>query len=123
MSTLAFTPTRFQTKDIFIPTFLNKCDFVFIRQDAVRKPLTPSYPGPFRVLARHNKFYTVQLPSGRSNILIDRLKPAYIEQSTEPNQTSQSLTSPSNIQQQPETPAHQYTKKGREVHWPRKFKS
>lgn len=24
MSTLAFTPTRFQTKDIFVPTFLNK---------------------------------------------------------------------------------------------------
>lgn len=122
MSNLSFTPTRFQTKDIFVPESLSKCNFVFIRQDAVKRPLTPSYTGPFRVLARHSKFYTVLLPSGRSNISIDRLKPAYVEQSTEPDPKSQLPTTPGDIQYQPQTPAPKHTKKGRKVHWPSKYK-
>ncbi|CAE1287471.1 unnamed protein product [Acanthosepion pharaonis] len=67
------------TKDICVPS-LNNCDFVFVRQDTLKKPLTPSYSGPFRVLSRHTKFFTIQLSSGQSNISIDHLKPEYIEQ-------------------------------------------
>lgn len=121
MSTLVFTPTHFQTKDIYVPTFLDKCDFVFIWQDSVKKPLTPSYSGSFWVLARHDKFYTIQLTSGRSNISIDRLKPAYIEQNIQPTQTLSSPAPLSSTQQISETPEHQITKKGGRVHWPSKF--
>ncbi|CAE1232971.1 unnamed protein product [Acanthosepion pharaonis] len=56
MSSLAFTPTRYTSRDVYVPPSLLECEYVFVRQDSVRKPLTPHYAGPFRVLARTDKY-------------------------------------------------------------------
>lgn len=66
------------TKSLFVHPDLPTAEFVFIRNDTVRKPLQPNYDGPFRVLKRKEKVYTVQLPNRQTNISIDRLKPAYL---------------------------------------------
>ena len=50
---------------------------VFVRLDAVRKPLVPPYEGPFPVLDRSPKTFTVLRREKPVTISIDRLKPAF----------------------------------------------
>lgn len=66
------------SRTLFIHPDLKSCDYVFIRVDAVRKPLQPPYDGPYRVLSRGSKVYKIQLPNRCINVSIDRLKPAYV---------------------------------------------
>lgn len=66
------------SRTLFIHNELGKCEYVFIRNDSVRKPLVPPYDGPYRVISRNGKVYTVQLPNRTVNISIDRLKPAFV---------------------------------------------
>ena len=61
-----------------IPTALSTCSHVFIRVDAVRRPLSPPYEGPFLVLARGPKTFTVEKSSKPYVVTIDRLKPAAV---------------------------------------------
>lgn len=66
------------SRTLFIHSELNKCEYVFVRNDAVRKPLIPPYDGPYKVINRNDKVYKIQLPNRRINISIDRLKPAFL---------------------------------------------
>lgn len=72
-------------KTLFIHPDLPTADFVFVRNDAVRKPLSPNYDGPYKVINRKNKYYTLQLPNRQTNVSIDRLKPAYLLNTPESN--------------------------------------
>ncbi len=47
---------------------------VFIRQDAVRKPLQPPYKGPYPVVSRTDKHFTVKVNGRLDTISVDRLK-------------------------------------------------
>nr|VZI05630.1 unnamed protein product [Spirometra erinaceieuropaei] len=42
-------------RSLRIPPNLDKCDFVLVRHDAVRRPLQPPYDGPYKVLRRSDK--------------------------------------------------------------------
>lgn len=66
------------SQKFFIHSDLQKCNYVFVRDDTVRKPLKPPYVGPFRVIKRGTKVYVIQLPNKQMSISIDRLKPAYM---------------------------------------------
>lgn len=70
--------THRDSRTLFVHRDLATCSHVFIRNDAVRKPLQPPYQGPFKVLKRDKKYFSVQLADRIVNISIDRLKPAYI---------------------------------------------
>ncbi|VDL62095.1 unnamed protein product [Hymenolepis diminuta] len=73
---------------IFIPTDLKTCSHVFLRYDAVRKPLQPIYDGPFQVLQRGEKTLTI-LQNGRESVIsIDRVKPAYLDKPVTENSAS-----------------------------------
>lgn len=76
-------------KSIFVHPDLKTCEYVFVR-DEVHKPLKPAYNGPYRVLKRGTKVYTVQLLNRKANISIDRLKPAYVLHATDPLDTRSS---------------------------------
>lgn len=65
-------------RTLFVHPDLDKCEYVFIRSDHVRRPLEPPYTGPYRVLERHAKVFLIQLNNRESNVSIDRLKPAYV---------------------------------------------
>ncbi|XP_041983246.1 uncharacterized protein LOC121736225 [Aricia agestis] len=65
-------------RNIFIHRDLLTCEYVFLRNDAVRKPLQTPYDGPYKVLRREEKYYVIQLPDRTATVSIDRLKPAYI---------------------------------------------
>ena len=99
---------------------LRAATHVFVRHDAVRKPLQPPYDGPYRVLDRSDRFYTLDLNGRTDSVSVDRLKPAHIDfpiavetsSSTSPTTTPPSQPTPS------EPPATRITRSGRHVRWP-----
>ncbi|UYV84229.1 hypothetical protein LAZ67_X001595, partial [Cordylochernes scorpioides] len=64
--------------NVFIHKDLQSCSHVFIRKNRVKKPLEPAYEGPFRVLKRTVKYFTVMVKGKEDNVSLDRLKPAYL---------------------------------------------
>lgn len=73
------------SRKIFIHKDLKECQFVFVRNDMVRRSLQPPYDGPYRVISRNDKIYKIQVKDRQVNISIDRLKPAYILEEDETN--------------------------------------
>ena len=73
-------------------TYVNKdlltCTNVFVRHDAIRKPLQQPYDGPFTVIKCTDKYFTIQRNNHDEAVSIDRLKPAYIDTSVKTDTTS-----------------------------------
>ena len=70
---------RLQAPSSHVPTNLPTCTHVFVRHDALRKPLQPPYDGPYKVLCHQAKQYTLDINGKRSTISLDRLKPACLD--------------------------------------------
>ena len=51
---------------------------VFLRVDAVRRPLVPPYEGPFPVISRSDKTFVTLRRDSPVTVTVDRLKPAFI---------------------------------------------
>ena len=66
------------------PSFVHKdlkgCTHVFIRTDAVKRPLESPYKGPYKVLDRNEKCFKLLIGSKSDMVSIDRCKPAYLEE-------------------------------------------
>ena len=117
MQQLKATPPRAtSTRQTHVSNDLTDCTHVFVRHDAVRKPLQQPYDGPFKVIKRTDKHFTLQLTNRAEVVSIDRLKPAYIDSSI----SSDSTTSPN-----PSTPSSsttpRTTRSGRHIRWPKRF--
>ncbi|UYV69834.1 hypothetical protein LAZ67_7000922, partial [Cordylochernes scorpioides] len=80
MSRIRPQPTR-QTKqnNIFSHKDLDTCSHVFVRKDFVKRALSPPYEGPFPVVSRSSKTFTVKINDQKKVISVNRLKPAFIE--------------------------------------------
>ena len=109
------------TKQSYIHNNLSTCTHVFIRHDAVKKPLQQPYDGPFKVRKRGDKYFTLLVKGNDSVVSIDRLKPAHLDQQvddalTTPQPFDESVTLP-----QEASPPPQVTRSGRHVHWPKKL--
>ncbi|UYV82754.1 hypothetical protein LAZ67_22000746 [Cordylochernes scorpioides] len=80
MSRIRPQPTR-QTKqnNIFSHKDLDTCSHVFVRKDFVKRALSPPYEGPFPVVSRSSKTFTVKINDQNKVISVNRLKPAFIE--------------------------------------------
>lgn len=63
---------------VFVQDELSKCSHVFVRIDAVKRPLQRPYDGPFEVVERHEKFLDLLINGKRQRISLDRLKPAFL---------------------------------------------
>ena len=79
MQSVQYQPTRTKLQQsTFVHKDLQNCTHVFIRRDAWKTPLQPTYDGPFRVIDRKDRYFVVSLNNSRQNALsINRLKPAY----------------------------------------------
>ena len=113
------------------------CSHVFVRVDSVRKPLQQPYKGPYKVLKRKDRFFTLDVNGKRDQISIDRLKVAYVENQASLEESLSNSTSiakgktPSSVEKsaartphaRTTTPPIRKTRSGRHVHWPRRYGS
>ena len=77
----ALAPTEMAhhaTAKIHVPSALEGAESVYIRTDAVRAPLVRPYTGPFQVLQRSAKYFTLSKNGKTDTVSVDRLKPAYV---------------------------------------------
>ncbi|XP_037521495.1 uncharacterized protein LOC119398750 [Rhipicephalus sanguineus] len=80
MSKLRVVPPRPpESRVVHVDPQLTSCPYVLVRHDAVRRSLQPPYDGPFQVLRRGNKQFTIKR-SGREELVpLDRIKPAHMD--------------------------------------------
>lgn len=71
-------PLHHAKPKVFVNPDLSKCSHVFVRIDAVKKPLVQPYEGPFEVIERHEKYMDLRINNKVQRISIDRIKPAFI---------------------------------------------
>ena len=105
-------PWQPTNNDSNIPKGLGTATHVFICQDVVRKPLQPLYDGPFLVVKRKDKHYTIDINGRENTVYIDRLKPAHLHENPPPT-THESTTQPST----------HTTRSGQCIHFPNRFTS
>ena len=83
----------------YLPGDIASARYVFVRVDAVRRPLSRPYEGPYRVVQPGQKVFTV-LKNGKNwNVSVDRLKSAPDPLDLEP----QTFFNPSPVQNDPVT--------------------
>jgi hypothetical protein len=74
---LPFPAARQASPTVFVHKDLEDSTHIFLRQDAVRRPLYPPYSGLHRILARTNKTLRIAIDGRPVTVLTDRVKPAY----------------------------------------------
>ncbi|GBN64297.1 hypothetical protein AVEN_26198-1 [Araneus ventricosus] len=62
------------SQKIFVHKDLKSSSHVFVRIDRVKKSLEPAYEGPFPVLTRQDKYFTVTIKGKNVNISVDTTK-------------------------------------------------
>lgn len=104
----------------YIPRDLHTTSHVFIRRDHVRSSLEPPYDGPYKVIERQPKFFTIDVRGKKNNVSVDRLKPAYMMKETNISEHRVPDSVPKSIPEPPSTPVAQArtTRSGRRVHFP-----
>ncbi|GBN05404.1 hypothetical protein AVEN_30801-1 [Araneus ventricosus] len=76
---LRATPTSIHSaKPTFVYRDLSVCSHVFLRVDAVQLSLSQPYTGPYKVLSRTNKNFTILKDNKKATVTTDRLKPAHL---------------------------------------------
>ncbi len=79
--TLSLLSTRSCSPNSFVDPNLQPCSHAFVRCDRVKSPLQPPSNGPFEVLHRGEKTFSLQM-NGRVEIVsVDRLKAASLKSS------------------------------------------
>ena len=81
MRSLQPPPSRFHGNQItYVPSSLSSADYVYVRMDSHQHPLQRPYDGPFRVLDKKEKHFTLDVRGRKETVSIDRLKSAFVTQ-------------------------------------------
>nr|XP_042906999.1 uncharacterized protein LOC122271092 [Parasteatoda tepidariorum] len=84
MQTLTPTPGSAHCEPgTFVHRSLSDCSQVLVRHGGIKRSLQPPYDGPYQVLERTPKHFTVLIHGKRCTIGIDRLKPCFSTASDE----------------------------------------
>ena len=105
------TPPRLNRRKSYVSDALATCTHVFVRHDAVRKPLQAPYDGPYPVLQRKDKYFILNIKGQQNTVSKDRLKPAYLE--NEINVSPDSIPKPQTPTKLPTAP--RVTRSGRQL--------
>eukprot|EP00794_Sanderia_malayensis_P010299 gene10299-biopygen8463 len=130
MQRLSAVPVRQQSTSSHIPTDLRTCTHVFVRCDAVRKPLQTPYDGPYKVLTRNEKHFVLEINGHHKTVSLDRLKVAHLDANylqptlpdaphVEPTTSQPEISEP--ISHTPTMVPSQKTRSGRRVHFPERY--
>ncbi|GFX18785.1 hypothetical protein TNCV_3019421 [Trichonephila clavipes] len=129
-------PKHHGKRPVFIHPGLLEATRVFLRRDMLRRPLQQPYDGPFKVLQRKDKVFSLDINGKRVSVSIDRCKPAFFlntedlqlpltknetPATVEPNATA---PTPSTVEHDPtaSTPTQPSTRSGRKVHLPTRYR-
>ena len=82
MRQLRPVPPRPQFSKSHCSSALLTCKFVFVRNDTGKKPLQSPYDGPFKLLKRHEKHFSLEVNGKSTTIGLDRIKAAQIDSPT-----------------------------------------
>ena len=94
MSTIRAPPTQHHdTPRFYVEKALQACTHVFMKHDGAKSTFDIPYCGLFKVLHKHDKYFTLDLGTRVDNVFIHRLKPAHLEHDI--NDTSLSTAKPS----------------------------
>ncbi|XP_049857510.1 uncharacterized protein LOC126338393 [Schistocerca gregaria] len=88
-------PVRHGDRRVFVHKDLQATSHVWLRDNTVRPPLVSSYCGPYRVITRRSHSFKIDKDGKEETVSIERLKPAYTEEST---LLPRSAKSPSNVE-------------------------
>ena len=98
MAALRPIPSRSTpAQQVFIPADLKNCTHVFIRNDAVKRPLACPYDGPYAVLDRKEKYFKLNIKGREDTVSLDRLKPAYLNSTHESSPATAAMSQSENI--------------------------
>lgn len=104
MSKIRPTDTAWHTaKPTFVHKALSTCTHVFVRDDRIRPSLSHPYEGPYLVVKRNEKFFTIRKNDHNEKISIDRLKPAHFDTTDDDTQPTHSPSTHSPSVQMPST--------------------
>lgn len=118
MSNLRPQPTRAHHRFSYVHPALETCTHVLLRDDTVRKPLVPPYQGPYELIARHEKYFTILQRGKENNVSIDRVKPAFMEPEVP---TSNTPFPASTMPDEGNTTPTLQTRRGRTVRFPSRY--
>ena len=93
MSHLQLVQPRSSHGKTFVQQDLDKCTHVFVRVDAVRKPLQPPYQGPFEVIRRIRKTVTIDRNGISDSMAVDSVKLAHLVNAINPTTPPSNTTS------------------------------
>ncbi|KAK3877484.1 hypothetical protein Pcinc_017810 [Petrolisthes cinctipes] len=79
---LASPPRTPDNQRCFVPSALGSAEYVWVHHDGHRRPLQRPYNGPFKVISKSSKYFTIQGPRREETVTIDRLKPAIVPSTT-----------------------------------------
>ena len=65
----------------YVPDRLDDCKYVFVRSHESKVGLRAFYHGPYLVLARSDKAFTLNIQGKERFVTVDRIKPALVEES------------------------------------------
>ena len=122
MRELRAVPVRYQSqRHTYVSKDLGTCTHVFVRNDTVRKPLQQPYDGPFRVLDRADKYFTLERNGRSDKVSLDRLKLAYLEAPQPATLPPSSPSPPPSIPSAATSVSARTTRSGRHVHFPNRL--
>ncbi|GFN78285.1 Pol polyprotein [Plakobranchus ocellatus] len=129
------TPQFHGQPSVYVPANLAPAKFVYVRKDSHKHPLQRPYDGPYFVLNKSDKFFTVDIKGRPETISIDRLKAAFVTQLTTAGDTDRPPEPPSaepqaNSSPQPFLPTSSpsmdnlvtKTRSGRSIRLPSRFR-
>ncbi|KRZ87482.1 Transposon Tf2-9 polyprotein [Trichinella sp. T8] len=95
---IRLTPSRAaRSRKWFVPKELKDCTHVFVRNDAPRPPLSPTYDGPYLVNGPYaGKTITICCQNKTKTIRLDRVKPAFLDSGDAPHVRNMQLSPPRN---------------------------
>jgi cleavage and polyadenylation specificity factor subunit 1 len=70
--------THHSSQKPFVFQELSTCSHILLRDDSLRRPLQPTFTGPYLVLKRDPKRFTISINGKEVCVSIDRVKPAFL---------------------------------------------
>ena len=79
MHQLRPVPPRLQSPPSHVPPNPSTCTHVFVRHDAIHKPLDPPYDGSYQIIRRYEKHFLLDIQGKQIFATLNRLKPGYLD--------------------------------------------